>query len=191
MGLRYVLGIIYENCTGCHLCELACSYAHYKVFNPSLSRITVITRPEVQTSIPVYCMQCRDAACVRACPANAIYFDEGSNAYLIDDSRCIGCRECAYACPFGAVGFDGDGKPIKCDLCGGDPECVKVCPHDAIIYGSEEVVMRRLKRGKAAGVVYRMYSKAFLEPRGDEVERAEEAVRTIRRIWEERKKLNL
>ncbi len=188
---KYILAINYENCTGCHQCELACTFKHHKVFTLTLSRITVITKPETQTSIPLYCLQCKDAACARVCPANAIYFDGEVGAYMIDYSRCIGCRECAYACPFGAISFDRDGLPIKCDLCGGDPECVKVCPHDAILYGPENVVMRKIKKGKAAGVVYEIYGKRGEAPRGDVVEKAEEAVKTIYRIWEERKKLNL
>ncbi len=191
MAQRYILAVNYENCTGCHLCELACSFTHHKVFNPYLSRITIITKPEVQTSAPLYCLQCQDAACARVCPANAIYFDEKVGAYLIDYGKCIGCRECAYACPFGAINFDRDGRPIKCDLCGGDPECVKVCPHEAILYGPENIVLRKIKKAKAAGVVYEIYGKKATEPKGDEVEKAEEAVKTIYRIWEERKKLNI
>ena len=47
---------------------------------------------------------------------------------VIDYNLCVGCRMCVYACPFGAMGFDADrGRPYKCDLCGGDPLCVKFC----------------------------------------------------------------
>ena len=186
-----ILGIIYENCTGCHLCELACSYTHGGVFNPLLSRITVLTKPEVQTSVPVYCLQCRDAACERVCPVDAIHLDGKVGAYVIDYSRCIGCRECAYACPFGAISFDFDVSPIKCDLCGGEPECAQVCPHDAIIYGPEEKVMRELKKAKAAGVSYGIYGQLSGEPSPYRTKKAEEATKLLREIWKRNEGLEL
>ncbi|WFO75000.1 4Fe-4S dicluster domain-containing protein [Desulfurococcaceae archaeon MEX13E-LK6-19] len=189
--VRYILAVNYEKCTGCHLCELACSLVHEKVFTTTLSRITIITGPEKPVSIPVFCLQCKDAPCARVCPVNAIRYDEKIGAYLIDYNKCIGCKECVYACPFGAITLNKDGMPIKCDLCGGDPECVKVCPHDAIIYGPENIVLRKLKESKVASTVYDVYSRITLEPRSDKTSEAEEAVKTIYKIWEERKKLNI
>ncbi len=191
MAHRYVLAVNYEKCTGCHLCELACSIKHHGVVNPYLSRITVITKPEIQASALVYCLQCNDALCARACPVNAINYDEKTGAWLIDYDRCIGCRECVYACPFGAISLTVKAEPIKCDLCGGDPECVKVCPHGAIIYGPEYEVVRELKKGKAVGIVYDVLEKGSEAPAGNRVKEAEEAVKTLYRIWEERKKLNI
>ncbi len=183
----FVLGVIYENCTGCHLCELACSYKHGGTFNPLLSRITILTKPEVQTSVQVYCLQCNDAACERVCPVDAIKRDK-SGAYVINYSRCIGCRECAYACPFGAISFDFEARPIKCDLCGGKPECVEVCPHDAIIFGPEERVSRELKRAKATGVAYGIYGGAESPYRR---KKAEEAENFLREIWKRNEGLEL
>ncbi len=148
MTERFILGVVYENCTGCHICELACSYRHGGAFRPFVSRITVFTNPDDHEALPVYCLQCRNAFCAAACPTNAIVRDERC-AYVVEHLRCIGCRECAYACPFGAIGFEEGIFPVKCDLCGGDPECVKVCPHDALIYGHEDVVMRRVRLKKA------------------------------------------
>ncbi len=191
MAHRYILAVDYEKCTGCHLCELACSIKHYGVVNPYLSRITIITKPEIQASTPIFCLQCNDALCARACPANAIYFDEKTGAWLIDYNKCIGCRECVYACPFGAISLTVKAEPIKCDLCGGDPECVKVCPHGAIFYGPEYEVVRKLKKGKSIGIVYEVLEKGVEVPEGNRVKEAEEAVKTLYRIWEERKKLNI
>ena len=54
---------------------------------------------------------------------------------MVSDSICVGCKVCTIACPFGTVNYNQDtGKVIKCDLCGGDPECVKACPTVAITY---------------------------------------------------------
>ena len=51
------------------------------------------------------------------------------------DSRCVGCKVCTIACPFGTVNYSSaTGKVIKCDLCGGDPACASACPTEAITY---------------------------------------------------------
>jgi Fe-S-cluster-containing hydrogenase component 2 len=56
-----------------------------------------------------------------------------SDVVELDEETCISCYKCVDACPFGAVFVHGDCEyPIKCDMCSGDPECVKACPKDAI-----------------------------------------------------------
>jgi Fe-S-cluster-containing hydrogenase component 2 len=58
-----------------------------------------------------------------------------TNAVEVDDDICVGCKVCTIACPFGTINYNKDtGKVIKCDLCGGDPQCAEVCPTDAITY---------------------------------------------------------
>jgi carbon-monoxide dehydrogenase iron sulfur subunit len=53
---------------------------------------------------------------------------------VIED-RCVGCKVCTIACPFGTVNYNqATGKVIKCDLCGGDPACANACPTAAITY---------------------------------------------------------
>ena len=46
----------------------------------------------------------------------------------LNEEKCIGCLACVDACPFGAIQINPDGDVLKCDLCGGDPVCVKYCP---------------------------------------------------------------
>ncbi len=54
---------------------------------------------------------------------------------MISDDKCVGCKVCTIACPFGTVNYSQDtGKVVKCDLCGGDPKCATACPTDAITY---------------------------------------------------------
>jgi len=185
LGVKKVLAIDYSRCTGCHLCELACATKHYGVVNPYLARVTVMTQPESPLSIPSVCMQCRDAPCARVCPVNAIRYDEETGAYLIDEARCIGCLECAYVCPYGAIGMDMKGEVIKCDLCGGDPECVKVCPHEALIYGPANKVLPKISRRRAvlvAGIVDA--EKILVKEPTETVEKAKEAVKFLYKIWE-------
>jgi len=111
-------------CTGCLQCEIACSYEHTGTFNPSRCRFA-----------PYTCTQCDEAWCQRACPVDAISVDMATGAKIISDDKCVGCKVCTIACPFGTVNYSqATGKVVKCDLCGGDPECAKACPTDAITY---------------------------------------------------------
>ena len=52
---------------------------------------------------------------------------------LIDKTKCIGCRTCVVACPFGHAHYDRVvGTSVKCDSCDGDPVCASVCEAEAI-----------------------------------------------------------
>ena len=54
---------------------------------------------------------------------------------MVDHNKCIGCRSCVAVCPFGAMGFNViDRKNFKCDLCDGDPQCVRFCDMKAVDY---------------------------------------------------------
>jgi Fe-S-cluster-containing hydrogenase component 2 len=122
-------------CTGCLQCEMACSYEHEGVFNPSKSRIKVFTFHEAGRFAPYTCTQCDEAWCMHACPVNAITQDAATGAKVVSDSQCVGCKVCTIACPFGTINYNHvTGKVIKCDLCGGDPKCASACPTDAITY---------------------------------------------------------
>jgi len=124
-----------DKCTGCVQCELACSYDNEGVFNPSKSRIKVFKFHDEGRFVPYTCTQCSDAWCQQACPVDAITLDAATGAKIVNDSTCVGCKVCTIACPFGTVNYNADsGKVIKCDLCGGDPECAKACPTDAITF---------------------------------------------------------
>jgi Fe-S-cluster-containing hydrogenase component 2 len=121
-----------ENCTGCRACEYACTLKHEEVVRPSVSRIWV-KKYHSAVDVPVICWQCDDAPCIKACPTTpvAIYRDEKTKAIkFIDDKTCLGakCNKCIEACPAGYLRRHPDtGWPIFCDLCDGDPECVKAC----------------------------------------------------------------
>lgn len=53
---------------------------------------------------------------------------------MVDEEKCVGCGFCVIACPWGLVVLDPmKRKAIKCDLCGGDPVCVKECPEKALL----------------------------------------------------------
>ena len=124
-----------EKCTACRQCELACSYQAEGVFNPSVSRIKVFTFHEEGQFVPYTCTQCAEAWCMHACPVEAIVLDPKTGAKVVREETCVGCKVCTIACPFGTVNYSQKkGVVQKCDLCGGDPECAKACPTQAIVY---------------------------------------------------------
>lgn len=130
-----VLMIDYQKCTGCRQCEMICSVVHEGVSNPSRSRIKVMKWEAEGLYIPMSCQQCEDAPCMNVCPVKAISRDEDIGFVTVDHDICIGCRTCVAVCPFGAMNFDViDKKVSKCDLCGGDPQCVRFCEVKAVDY---------------------------------------------------------
>jgi Fe-S-cluster-containing hydrogenase component 2 len=127
-----------ENCTGCRLCELACSFEKSGAFSAAYSRIKVAAFDESASFIPLVCTQCDGAWCFKICPIAAVVRDPESKVFRIDNEHCVGCRMCVMACPFGSATYDAEhGKAIKCDECGGNPRCVSVCPNGALTYEGE------------------------------------------------------
>src|SRR4030065_1341282 len=128
-----VLAISPEKCTGCRLCELVCSVFHDGVSNAARSRIKIMKWESEGLYIPMSCQQCQDAPCLIICPVKAISRDEKLSRVVVDHNICIGCRSCVTVCPFGAMGFNViDRKNFKCDLCDGDPQCVRFCEVKAV-----------------------------------------------------------
>jgi Fe-S-cluster-containing dehydrogenase component len=102
---------------------------------------------------PTLCMHCQDpvAPCAQVCPVLAILISPDGVVHQAEPSRCIGCRNCVYACPFGVPKFDVAARLMKkCNLCydrssqGLKPWCAQACPTQAIWYGDyEEFVNER------------------------------------------------
>ncbi len=117
----------YSLCTGCRLCEVACTLKHEGLIWPDASRIKVF---ELYPGVPVpqVCVQCPDYPCVASCPTKALKVSEVSGAVLVDSALCTLCGNCVTACP-GKIPrvVKGVNYVIICDLCGGDPACVKEC----------------------------------------------------------------
>ncbi|MHC1564529.1 MAG: 4Fe-4S dicluster domain-containing protein [Candidatus Hecatellaceae archaeon] len=150
MAAAYKVLLVDPNkCTGCRICEAACSLHKEKSCSPTKSRIHVLRWEAEGVDIPVVCWHCEDAPCERVCPVRAIYRNAETGAMLVDHSLCIGCRECMAVCPFGGVTMSETGKMVKCDLCEGDPFCVKLCPTGAIEYAKPSKYILARKRESA------------------------------------------
>ncbi|MGD9240494.1 MAG: 4Fe-4S dicluster domain-containing protein [Desulfobacterales bacterium] len=127
------LYIDYQKCTGCRTCELVCAVQHDGCSNPARSRIKVVKWEAQGLYIPMSCQQCQDAPCLNICPVKAISKDDSMGRVTVDYDVCIGCRSCVAICPFGAMNYNViDKRVFKCDLCDGDPQCVRFCDVKAV-----------------------------------------------------------
>lgn len=126
-----------DKCDGCCTCMLACSFAKENEFSTSKARIHIVKIAEKGLDLPVTCKHCIKARCMEACVFNAIKRDEETGIVLVEQEACTGCGSCVTACPFGAITIHPEkGTALLCDLCGGDPECVKFCVTGAIKFGA-------------------------------------------------------
>ena len=120
-------------CTGCQLCQLACSSAKEGGYSLKQSRIHVLSSLENKGPKIVVCRQCKTCHCIEACPYQAFRRDGKTGGVSIDLDGCQACLACIEACPFGAVTLHSKNHlPMVCDLCGGRPPCVEVCAPRAI-----------------------------------------------------------
>jgi len=137
------LAVIPERCSGCRLCELACSLEKFGVLNPKKAALRVISiYPQPVVRMPVFCRQCKSPKCMANCPSEAIRINDGSGVVIIDKERCSACYNCVVSCPFGAIFVHPEvDEPIKCDLCGQQyPKCVEVCPTKALVFVPEHLL---------------------------------------------------
>ncbi len=112
-------------CTGCRICETACSIAKEGVINRALSRIRIYRVDVTRLSYKV-CVQCRRPACIPACPVGAIYM--GDEGVRVREDLCDGCGECVKVCDRLFVSPDGK-RILMCDQCGA---CIPECPENAL-----------------------------------------------------------
>jgi len=145
-----------EKCTGCHRCEMWCSMKHKGVINVERAAIHILRR-EPYIDDPGVCLQC--GICISSCPKDLIKRNKKTGAVEIDTANCTLCGHCVLSCPYGMITVDPvDSHAVKCDLCGGDPECVKHCREKAILYVDINKVA--LHRREAAARKHRATGKA-------------------------------
>ncbi len=141
MGKK-VLTVDLNRCTGCRSCEVWCSFRKYRQCIPENANIRVVKMDRLGIHTPIFCLQCEEPFCREICPTHALSFD--SQGYLTwNKERCVGCHACLLACPFGAIWASPDKEIARCDLCKGDPSCVRHCDAGALSYTAVSEIENR------------------------------------------------
>lgn len=164
---QYTLWVDLEYCIGCHACSMGCKAENNTPVGVDYNRVIEIEEGEFKDPkkkpdigvyfIPMPCMHCGEPACMAACPVGAITKRKDDGIVLINKDKCIGCRYCAWACPYGAPQFNAEAKVMeKCTLCvhriekGLIPACVETCVAKTRFFGEMNAITDFVARQKVA-----------------------------------------
>ncbi len=158
-----MIGILVDvtRCTGCNQCVDACAAANklgderpqpQQVGDGLSARrwSAIVASPEGR-HVRKFCRHCLEPACVSVCPVGAMY-KTAEGPVLYDSQKCMGCRYCMMACPFGIPRYEWDtAVPLvrKCTLCyerlqaGQLPACVDACPNQVLTFGERDDLIRQ------------------------------------------------
>lgn len=165
------LGLLYDStlCVGCQACTNACRRANGVAYGPddtlhyTNDRLSAHCKSIIKkyegpggdvAFMKMQCMHCIDPACASACMLGSFQKRIGG-AVTWNPEKCVGCRYCQVACPFGVPQFEWESATphlVKCELCahlvkeGGMPACADVCPREAVIYGRYEDLLAEAHR---------------------------------------------
>jgi anaerobic dimethyl sulfoxide reductase subunit B len=172
--MRKQLGFYFDAsaCTGCKTCQVACKDKNDNPIGVNFRRVIhysggdwvphpvqkdiLIPHNIYAYTVSLSCNHCSKPACVKVCPAKAMT-KRKDGIVFVDKTKCIGCRKCEEACPYGAPQFNEKvGIMNKCDFCrdllaqGKPPECVAACPQRALEFGELEKLQGQ--HGKVSGI---------------------------------------
>lgn len=166
-----------DTCVGCHACAVSCKqwnaggiagpltdehpygkdpsgvwfnrvHSYEIAAEPSPCAGSAAAQPAMTLHFPRSCLHCETPACVTVCPTGASYKRAEDGIVLVDEDKCIGCKLCSWACPYGAREYSAvEGVMKKCTLCVDriynehlpeaerQPACVQACPTKARHFG--------------------------------------------------------
>ena len=140
-------------CIGCKQCEQGCSEQNKLPYNDAIAAeerqsdhkyTVVLTKGD--RFMRRLCMNCEDPACASVCPVGALR-KTAAGPVIYDEDRCMGCRYCMVACPFGVPKYEWSKVPPKvqkCTMCSkrvlaGQPTaCAEICPTGATKFGERD-----------------------------------------------------
>lgn len=195
----YGMGIEVDKCIGCGKCIEACNIENDVPKEPFFTRTWVeryiikkdksvvvesigpggerskeiVDEADILRSffVPKLCNQCDNPPCVQVCPVGATFSTE-DGVVIVDDKRCIGCRYCIQACPYGARYLHPKSRTAdKCTFCyhrivkGMLPACVEVCPTQARIFGDLKSKASRLVRFERMNKIHVLKPHLNTEPK--------------------------
>ena len=194
----YGMGVDVDKCIGCNRCAVACKTENGVpdepfYFRTWVERYTIARDGEVVVEnislgaretttqdareiirtffVPKLCNHCQNPPCVQVCPVNATFTTQ-DGAVIVDAERCIGCRYCIQACPYGARYLHPKTKTAdKCTFCyhrlvkGLQPACVEVCPTQARIFGDLKSRASRLVRFRRLNKLHVLKPQLNTEPK--------------------------
>ena len=140
----YAMSIDVDRCLGCQACIVACATENEVADDQYRLRLVTTVAggfPDLSTEFRMeQCFHCADAPCLDVCPTGATY-KTSDGIVTVDRAKCIGCKACMAACPYGMRFMSEDGWVDKCTFCehrvstGRVPACVETCPTSARAFG--------------------------------------------------------
>ncbi|HXY42115.1 MAG TPA: 4Fe-4S dicluster domain-containing protein [Vicinamibacteria bacterium] len=146
-------------CIGCRSCAKACKEAHGFPGTGDETELDAVTYTVVLDEgndryLRRMCMHCDTPSCVSACPVGALE-KTALGPVTYDGAKCMGCRYCMVACPFGVPRYEwSKANPVvrKCDGCigrrkaGKPTACAEACPAEATVEGTREQLLAEARR---------------------------------------------
>jgi anaerobic dimethyl sulfoxide reductase subunit B (iron-sulfur subunit) len=165
MNKQYAFYFDSAKCSGCKTCQIACKDKNDLGLGILWRRIYEVSKGEwkdkngawsqniITYNLSLACNHCEDPICADVCPTKAMIKNR-NGIVTVDEDKCIGCRYCEWACPYGAPQYDNiEGTMTKCNLCydyveeGRNPSCVDACPMRVLDFGE----LRDIKEKYGAG----------------------------------------